>query len=134
MNAPFVIVALYAGLLGLVLSWLTWTVLLWRKRTGIWFGDGGNEALQRAMRGQANFVETVPLTIVMLALMAHLGAPAIALHLFGAALTIGRILHGLHFAAPGRPRWLRGWGATLSLVTTFAVAIGLLLHAVSRMI
>ncbi len=134
MNDPLVIVALYAGLLGLVLVWLTWTVLLWRKRTGIWFGDGDDAALGRAIRGQANFVETVPLTLLMLALMAHLGSPGIALHLFGTTLLVGRVLHGLHFSHPERPRWLRAWGATLSLATTFAVAIGLLLHAVSRMI
>lgn len=133
MPQPFVIVSFYAGFLGLVLVWLSWTVIVWRKRTGIWLGDGGHEALQRAMRGQANFVETVPLTLVMLVLMAHLGAPAVALHLFGLTLSTGRLLHGLHFAAPGRARWLRAWGATLSLATTLAVAIGLFVHAALRM-
>ena len=58
-NLP--IVALYAGLNGLILLWLAAAVSRIRLRTGIWLGDGGAPELVRAMRGLANFAEYVPL-------------------------------------------------------------------------
>jgi uncharacterized membrane protein YecN with MAPEG domain len=104
-------VAFYAGLNGLILLWLAVEVGRVRQRVGVWQGDGGDAALTRAMRGQANFVETVPLCLLLLILIAGFGAPSLIVHALGAALTVGRLLHGWHFMRPGAPTWMRQAGA-----------------------
>jgi hypothetical protein len=124
--------ALYAGLNGLILLWLAVHVGRTRARVGVLIGDGGRPELIRAMRGQANFVEYVPLALLQLALMAALGAPAYAVHLLGGALTLGRVLHGLHFAADDAPAWQRGAGAGLTLLVLLIGSVGLAGHALTR--
>ena len=120
-------VALYAGLNGLILLWLAVSVSRVRLRTGIWTGGEGSADLVRTMRGQANFVEYVPLCLILLLLMAGLGAPAAMIHALGAALTAGRLLHGLHFTRPAAPLWQRQAGAT----ATWAVLLLASLSAIA---
>ena len=88
----------YAGCLGLVLLGLAAKVITTRGDTGINVGDGGNEKLIRAMRGQANFIEYVPICLIMLATLELYGLAAVWIHLFGATLLLGRLLHGYAFA------------------------------------
>jgi uncharacterized membrane protein YecN with MAPEG domain len=112
-------VAFYAGLNGLILLWLAVEVSRLRLRGGIWLGDGGDARLARAMRGQANFVETVPFCLLLLLVIAGFGAPLAVVHGLGAVLTVGRLLHGWHFVRPGAPAWMRSAGAG----ATFAVLL-----------
>ncbi len=85
----------YAGLLALVLLALSYNVVRLRRRHQVGIGTGGNEELVRAVRAQANFCEYVPLALVLIALITASGnAPMWAIHLLGAALVVGRILHG----------------------------------------
>ncbi len=122
-------VALYAGLNGLVLLWLALVVGKTRGDRGVLMGDGGDPALIRVMRGQANFVEYTPLCLLLILLMALLGAPAWLVHVFGLALTLGRVLHGLHFTRTDAPGWQRGAGAGLTLLVLVAASLGLIGHA-----
>ncbi len=121
--------ALYAGLNGLILTWLAVHVGRTRMRLGIATGDGANVEMIRAMRGQANFVEYVPLVLLQMVLMAHLETPVFVIHLFGIALTVGRLLHGWHFTRSDAPAWQRGAGAMLTLGTLVAASLGLMTHA-----
>ncbi len=129
MTPALAAVALYAGLMALIAVWLASIIGSWRRKLGISIGDGGHIDLIRAMRGQANFVENVPLALLLLLIAAMAGAPVYVIHLFGLPLTIGRVLHGWHFAAPGRPGWMRGAGAGLTLLPLAILAIGLIGHA-----
>jgi hypothetical protein len=45
------------------------------------------------MRGQANFIETVPIALFLLISMEFLGASNTWLHILGLALVLGRISH-----------------------------------------
>jgi uncharacterized protein len=123
------IVALYVGLNALILVLLGAHVGRVRGKVGVTMGDGGKPALIRAMRGQANFVEYTPMALLVLLLMAGLGAPGFVLHLFGLALTLGRAMHGWHFAHPSSPTWLRGAGAGLTMLALILGALGLVAHA-----
>ena len=125
------VVALYAGLLGLVHLWLMASVGMARGRQKIAIGDGGDPFMIRIMRGQANFVENVPITLVFLVLMALLGTPGWVLHLFGIVLLFARIIHGLHFVKPDAPRWQRAAGATLTVLIQVLIAFGLIAHALA---
>ncbi|MEO0913501.1 MAG: MAPEG family protein [Pseudomonadota bacterium] len=124
-------VALYSGLLGLVYLWLLAIVGKTRGDLKISIGDGGDPYMIRVMRGQLNFVENVPLTLVFLVLMALIGTPVWVLHVFGLALLVGRILHGLHFTKRDAPGWQRAAGAGLTNLTQLFIALGLIAHAIA---
>ncbi|MBB5516498.1 hypothetical protein FHS89_002529 [Rubricella aquisinus] len=130
MNEAMNALALYAGGLGLVLIALAVNVVRVRVREGVLMGDGGNKAMIRAMRGMANFVEFVPLTLGLLVLIALLGAPVLAMHLLGGTLFVGRLVHGWHFMQADAPGWQRSFGALASLVVLGASSAGLILHAI----
>ncbi len=127
-------VALYAGLNAMILGWLAAHIGRLRGRLKIYMGDQGHPRMIRAMRGQANFVEYVPVALILLLLMALMGAPAIAIHALGGALFVGRVLHALHFTAEDAPAWQRGAGATLTIFVVMAAGIGAIVHGLYAMI
>ena len=99
--------AAYAGLLGLLLLALSYRVVALRRRFRVGLGDAGNEALNRAIRVQANFVEYVPLALFLIVMLELNGATAIVVNLLGAGLLAGRLLHAWGLsrsqgASPGR--------------------------------
>lgn len=127
-------VAVYAGLNGLILSWFILHIIRHRWRAGVSLGDGGDEILFKGMRGQANFVEMVPFTIVLLFLAALMQAPLWLIHAFGISLTAGRVLHAWHFSGLARAGWTRTAGATLSILVLLILALGVTLHAGARLL
>lgn len=124
MTPAIAAVGIYAGIMGFVAIWLGYIVGGWRTKLKISIGDGGNTDMIRAMRGHANFAEHVPLALILMICMALAGAPAMAIHAMGIALTAGRILHGLHFSKPNQPGWQRMAGAGLSQLVLLAGAVG----------
>ena len=80
---------LYAGLLGLLSVLLANQVLHVRLRAQTlpaWKPDA-------TLRVQANFVENVPLALVLLYLVEVSGVATLAVHVFGCALVLFRVLH-----------------------------------------
>ena len=133
-DAQILTVALYAGLNALIFLWLTGHVgrMRWRRRVLI--GDGGDALMLRAMRGQANFVENVPLALILMTLMAWMATPVWVLHLFGVALTLGRLLHAMHFTAEQAPLWSRTAGAVLTLAVLGMAGLGTIGHVLWQMV
>ena len=91
--APLSITPLYIALLGLLWIIFTLRVGLYRNKNKINLGDGGDPELQRRIRGQGNFIESVPLAVVLLVVMELVGAPFTLLHILAAMLVAGRLLH-----------------------------------------
>lgn len=114
---------LYAALNTFILLWLTTVTALVRRRHMVLIGDGGVEHLRRVMRGHANAIENVPVMLVLPGLAALLGAPAIAIHMLGAAFTAGRALHAWHFAQERTQQWQRASGFALSTLALTAAAL-----------
>lgn len=127
---PLPVTAVYAGLLTLWIIWLAVLVGGARTRHGVSYGDGGVDEVARLVRAHGNAVETVPLTLVLMALAEGLGAPAVALHPLGIGLVAGRVLHGLYFVRGARERPLRGAGMGLTVLVQLVLALGLMAHAV----
>lgn len=111
---PVPITALYGGLLGLLFMALEVPIGVMRTRTGISLGDGGNPELTVLIRRHANFVEHVPLALLLLALLELSGAGPSLLHGLGAALVLARLVHpfGLDVHVMRRPP--RGFGAAVT--------------------
>ena len=73
---------LYAALLGCLLVYLSIRVIRLRRRFKVAIGAGGEAAIERAARVQANFSEYVPIGLILLLLAEASGrrAPAPARH------------------------------------------------------
>jgi uncharacterized membrane protein YecN with MAPEG domain len=84
---------MFAGLHALLLLAFSAQVSRWRGRAKANLGDGGNAALARWIRVQGNFVEYVPMALLLLALLELAGAPRAWLLAGGSALFVGRLLH-----------------------------------------
>jgi uncharacterized membrane protein YecN with MAPEG domain len=118
MEAPL-ITALYAGILGLMAVVLAFGAGRLRASTGISIGDGGNPELLLAMRRHGNFIEFVPLTLILIGLIEATGAPALAIHALGAVLVICRVSHAIGLKADttaGAGRAIGAAGSVLVLV------------------
>jgi uncharacterized membrane protein YecN with MAPEG domain len=114
------IVSLYASLLGLLFVGLSIRTLRMRHRLRIAVGDGGNEAMLRAMRAHANFAEYVPLSLLLLYFVERGGASAALVHLLGLCLLAGRVLHSIGVSRLNEPYGYRVFGMAM----TFACIIG----------
>jgi uncharacterized membrane protein YecN with MAPEG domain len=83
-----------AGILALLLLFLSACVIAGRVKFKIDLGDGGNETMRRRMRAQANFVEYVPMALILIMLV-ELGpiGPAWLPGALGATLVVARLWH-----------------------------------------
>ena len=120
------ITPVYVAVLGLFFVPITLRVGLYRVNNKIDIGDGGDKHLLRIMRAQANFIETVPLAVIMLVLMEVAGAPPAWLHSVGGLLVGGRLLHYIGLSGMG-PFIGRPIGIFATLIS-YLVAAGWLLY------
>ena len=94
--------ALYAVILVMLGTALSVRVSMIRASTGVSLGPGDSEALQVRMRQFGNFIENVPLVLIVMALAEAQGLSSLWLHAAGAILVAARVLHpfGLDPAKP----------------------------------
>jgi uncharacterized protein len=85
--------SLYIALLILMAVILSANVAFRRAPLKIGIGDGGNAQMARLIRVHSNFLENAVLAIGALIMLCVIGAPAWAVHVVGASMVIGRILH-----------------------------------------
>ncbi|MEM6307960.1 MAG: MAPEG family protein, partial [Pseudomonadota bacterium] len=93
------ITALYAVLLTVIYMVLTVRVITYRRDNRVSYGDGGDTALLKRVRGHANFTETVPLALILLYLLETLTDIALIVHGLGICLVVGRALHATGFCS-----------------------------------
>jgi hypothetical protein len=109
-----------AGLLGLLGIALMSNVGRMRGKTKIFIGDGGNIELITAMRVQANFVENVPLGLILIWFVGTFyGAATVAT--LSIVFVVARVLHAagmLGYLPYGRPI-----GATLTVAVLLVTSI-----------
>ena len=118
-----VITALYAGILGLMSIAIAFQAGRMRGQTGISIGDGGNTELLLAMRRHANFIEFVPLALVLIGLLELNGAPPAAIHGLGIGLVVTRGCHAVGLKADTVQGPLRAIGAAGSTLVIAVASI-----------
>jgi uncharacterized membrane protein YecN with MAPEG domain len=107
---PLAITALYAALLALV------GVVL----------DGGHRSLIEANRRHMNFVEQVPLLLILLALVELNGGSSTWVHTLGGTLLVARLVHPFGIDATNMKRIPRFIGALLTILVALALIVTLL--------
>ncbi|MEE2024861.1 MAPEG family protein [Alkalimonas mucilaginosa] len=83
----------YAALLVLLFIVLAIRVIRLRRRFQVALGDGKHSELSRAIRVHANFVEYVPLTLLLLFFIEQQGSAAWLVHGLGITLLAARVSH-----------------------------------------
>jgi uncharacterized protein len=115
------ITSLYASFSALLIVKLSISVIKLRRKNKISVGDGGNEELQLAIRTHANAVEYIPITLLLLLTFELNGAPKILIHLLGATLITGRIIHAIGIPAKNLKKRVLGMQITIFLLIGLAV-------------
>jgi uncharacterized membrane protein YecN with MAPEG domain len=120
------ITPLYAALLGLVLLVLSGRVIASVRAKGVGLGDGGDADNLVIIRSHANFIEYVPMTLVLLAFAEAGGASDAWIHGLGGTLLVGRILHPLGMSTSPDPKPARFIGTLSTLLVLLITSILLL--------
>ncbi|SDD64621.1 MAPEG family protein [Kordiimonas lacus] len=119
--------AILAAIFAIALVPLTLQVGIKRVSTGIFFGDGGNKDLARRRAAQSNFLDHVPLFLLVFALCEMNGAGPPVLFGAGGCMLLGRAFHAFSMLATDGTGNSRAFGMILTLLAHLGVA-GYLLY------
>jgi uncharacterized membrane protein YecN with MAPEG domain len=114
----------------LINFWLGMRVSKLRHALGVSIGDGGQEPIVRRMRAQANFIENVPLTLILIAAVELAGKGGVWLAPAGAVFMLGRIAHGI--GMDGAFKAGRPIGMLTSMLLQLALIVVAVLASVGR--
>ncbi len=117
------ITMLYAGIFGLMAVVIAAFPGIRRGKLNISVGHGGDTQLELGMRRHANFVEAVPLALILLGLIEMNGASPLGLHILGSILVVARVAHGVGMKPDTAQNPLRGLGAGGSALVTVAASL-----------
>jgi uncharacterized membrane protein YecN with MAPEG domain len=123
------ITSLYASFLAILFVVLSVRTLRMRRRLGIAVGDGGSQALLRAVRVHSNFAEYVPLGLLLTGFTESTGANAWLVHLLALCLLAGRAAHAYGVSQLAENYAFRVAGMALTFTTLLGGSAYLLLHA-----
>lgn len=123
------VTSFYAGLMALWIMGLGFEVSRRRRRHDVSYGDGGVPELVQAIRAHANACEYIPIALIVMALSEGMGAPPLLLHVAGAMLVVGRVMHGAYFLAGARRFNLRFFGMMLTGVMIGGLGLALVWQA-----
>ena len=125
MNVPFV-VPFYAAIFALIYVGLSIRVITLRGAKRVSLGSGGDPALERAIRIHANFIEYVPLALILLTAMEMQQSSRYLLHILCLLLLVGRICHFFALSRENTANPLRGVGVGLTVLVLVVAAIALI--------
>lgn len=118
------ITAFYTGILAIFALFLSAQAGIYRGKSGasILYGDPVDMELAQRVRRHQNFLEYVPLVLIIMALLEINGGSSTFLHSIGVLLIVARIAHflGLHHDNMGHPG--RTIGAAGTALITVASA------------
>jgi len=123
MHIP-IVTGFYAGILGLMLVFLIARVGRIRGRVGVSLEDGGNRELAVAIRQHGNFIEMVPMCLILLGIVEMGQFSIYIVHILGIVLVVCRLIHPFGLSFEKGNTWQRAVGAG---GTTMVLAIASIL-------
>jgi hypothetical protein len=117
------ITALYAAICGLLLVFMGIRVSYTRGKHKVDLGDGGKDAMLRAIRVHGNAAEYIPISLILLFFLEMQGSAHWWLHVCGITLVVSRLLHmqGLMQASTLTPGRLAGTGIGWALIVVMSL-------------
>ena len=116
-----------AAVFGLLHVIFTLRVGNYRFKSRISLGDGGDPEMRNRVRAHGNFIENVPIAVLLILLNDLDGAQDNTLILMGSILLISRLTHYLTIATRRLPVILRPLSMIGTLVTILAASVMLLI-------
>ncbi len=126
------ITSLYAAPLGFMGLGLAAHVIMLRTKTGISIMDGGNNQLAERIRRHGNFIENVPFVLLLMTLAELNGVANIWLHISGALLIAGRILHASGLKHDKLKTFGRIAGALITFLAALIAICSILIYAFTK--
>ena len=121
----------YASILALIMAFLGLRIPGQRGRARVSLGDGGDPELTARIRTFGNFVEWVPMILVLMLMIESFSGSRYYLHLVGILLVVARIIHSQSLRANGTTKLqmrMRVTSTVITVCTLIASAIyGLML-------
>jgi uncharacterized membrane protein YecN with MAPEG domain len=115
--------------------WLGMRVGQFRGKFKVSVGDGGHEPLLRRMRAQANFIESAPFVLILIAGLEVSGADRLGLELIAAVYLLVRISHAIGMESAEKRRFRQigamGTGFVMLALSVWSIAL-LALHCLGR--
>jgi uncharacterized membrane protein YecN with MAPEG domain len=120
------VTALYAALAGFMVLGLAGLVVKARWRYGTSLGIGTEPGMERAVRVHANFIEYVPLALLLLLVAELNGISASLLHAAGILLLVSRTLHAYGLSQRSGRSFGRFYGTAGTWLTLLLLSASLL--------
>jgi uncharacterized membrane protein YecN with MAPEG domain len=120
-----------AGILIIMQMALMLSVVLVRRRARQSLGDGGDHALQQAIRRHGNFAENAAIFVVGAALLELVGGNRTGISILCAIFILGRISHAIGLSMKKTANLPRTMGVVLTAIAGFTLGVRLLGLAVS---
>ena len=124
------ITPIYAALLAVLFLALAVNVVRTRRRAGVSLGDGGDELLARRIRAHGNFVEYVPMALILMVMIEERGAEAVLVHGLNGALVLGRLMHAFALSSLTLRPFHRTGGVALTLFVIVVAVVQILRDAI----
>ena len=119
------ITAITTALLALMLLAISVRITVLRRRKKVSFLDGGDSELLRAIRVQGNFVEYVPILLILMGLLEATHAAPWLVYAFGALLLLVRVSHAIGlYSGKFPPRAVGAAGTWLLLLVGALLVLG----------
>lgn len=113
----------FAAIFGVLHVIFTLRVGNYRRTSKINFGEGGDTELRNRMRGHGNFIENVPIALMLLLLNDLNGLSDMSLMVLGSVLLVSRIVHYLMIVTRSLPIILRPLSMLGTLGTILVSAV-----------
>lgn len=120
-----------AAAAALITIWHMMRIGRLRMSEKVMHGDGGNAALMRRMRAQANFGENTPFVLILIAAIELSGKGGVWLAVVGALFMLGRVIHALGMDR-AEANALRGIGTLLAMLSLLGLGVVAVLIALGR--
>ncbi len=117
------ITSLYAALLALIIIFLAYKVVVFRRTKHVGLGDDGDKDGLQAIRVHANAVEYIPMIIILMGLYEANGGSNLILNIIGVLAVVARILHAFGLTKSKGVSFGRFYGTALTWLITVFLAI-----------
>ena len=131
-TVPFV-TPLYAGFLGVLNFFLVLHVIGYRHKARVSLGTNNDPELERRVRIHGNFIEFVPICLILMLLVELSAIGVLWVHFLGLTLLCGRILHVLGIYRLESP-WQARVGGMLLTFICLLTGSGLVIYQYLRVV